>query len=185
MMAKALELFSAYRSGRVPPGGGYVVSSCMVDGCAYVRYEIVAYRRARNLDLSREGLTFASDGSRIFALVEPEGYPGKGTEPLRRDARHRIPHRFAELTMVVVRNHSRIMVSRDPVVVSAAFTVARPAEIDFAFLFLPRYDALDTIHAFMAKTLQQECLVPATGARRAAGLIRACLARCSVGSRPW
>ena len=185
MMAKALELFSAYRSGRVPPGGGYVVSSFMVDGCAYVRYEIVAYRNARNLYLSREGLTFASDGSRIFVLVEPDGYPDRGTEPLRRDPRHRIPHRFAELTMVAVRNHCRVMVSRDPVVVSAAFTVACPAGTDFAFLFLPRYDALDTIHAFMAKTLEQECLVPATGARRAAGTIRAGLARCGVGSRPW
>ena len=138
MSAKALELFSAYRSGRVPPGGGYVVSSFMVDGSAYVRYEIVAYRRARHLGLSREGLTFAADASRIFVLVEPDGYPERVTEPFQRDARHRIPHRFAELATVAVRGHSRIMVSRDPVIVSSRFTVAAPSGIDFAFLFLPR-----------------------------------------------
>ena len=185
MSARALELFSAYRSGRVPPGGGYVVSSCMVDGCAYVRYEIVAYRRARNLGLSREGLTFAADASRIFVLVEPDGYPEREIEPFQRDARHRIPHRFAELATVAVRSHSRIMVSKDPVIVSSHFTVAAPAGIDFAFLFLPRHDAVDTIRKFMTGTLQQECLVPQTGARRAGGLIRSCLARCSVGRRPF
>ena len=185
MAAKALELFSAYRSGQVPPGGGYVVSSFMVDGAAYVRYEIVAYRHARNLRLAREGLTFAADGSRIFVLVEADAYPDKAVEPLRRDARHRIPHSFAEMTIVASRNHSRIMVSRAPVTVAAAFTIACPAGTDFAFLFLPRDDALATIDAFMAATLQQECLLPERAARRAAGLIRAGLARCSVGRRPW
>ena len=185
MSAKALELFSAYRSGRVPPGGGYVVSCFMVDGSAYVRYEIVAYRRARNLGLSREGLTFAADASRIFVLVEPDGYPERATEPFQRDARHRIPHRFAELATVAVRSHTRIMVSRDPVVVSSQFSVAAPAGMDFAFLFLPRHDAVDTIHGFMTRTLQQECLLPEPGARRAGVLIRSCLDRCSVGRRPW
>ena len=185
MSAKALELFSAYRSGRVPPGGGYVVSSFMVDGCAYVRYEIVAYRRARHLRLSREGLTFAADAGRIFVLVEPDGHPDRATEPFQRDARHRIPHRFAELDTVAVRGHSRIMVSSDPVIVSSQFTVAAPAGIDFVFLFLPGHDAVDTIQAFLARTLQQECLVPQAGARRAGVLIRSCLARCSVGRRPW
>ncbi len=185
MSAKARELFSAYRSGHVPSGGGYVVSSFMIDGAAYVRYEIVAYRRARNLVLSREGLTFAADASRIFVLVEPDGYPERATEPFQRDTRHRIPHRFAELATATVRNHSRIMVSRDPVIVSSQFTVAAPAGIDFVFLFLPRHDAVDTIHGFMTATLQQECLVPDAGARRAGLLIRSCLARCSVGRRPW
>ena len=184
MSVKALELFSAFRSGRVPPGGGYVVSSFMVDGCAYVRYEIVAYRRARNLDLSREGLTFAADASRIFVLVEPDGYSERKIEPFQRDARHRIPHRFAELVTVAVRSHCRIMVSRDPVIVSSQFVVAAPAGIDFAFLFLPRHDAVATVHKFMTRTLQQECLVPETGARRAGVLIRSCLARCSVGRQP-
>lgn len=185
MATKALELFSAYRSGQVPPGGGYVVSSFMVDGSAYVRYEIVAYRRARGLRLSREGLTFAADGNRVFVLVESEAWPDKAAEPWQRGARHRIPHCFAELATVAVRNHSRIMVSRAPVVISAEFTIPCPAEIDFAFLFLPRPGALDTIHGFMAKTLQEECLIPAPEARRAAGLIRSALARCSIGSRPW
>lgn len=184
MATKALELFSAYRSGRVPPGGGYLVSSCMVDGSAYVRYEIVAYRRARNLLLSRAGLTFNSDGSRIFVLVEADAYPDRTVEPWRRDARHRIPHCFSELTIVATRSHSRVMVSRDPVTVAAEFTIPCPAEIDFAFLFMPRRDAPATIEAFMAATLQEECLIPERPARRAAGLIRAALADCGISANP-
>ena len=185
MSVKALELFSAYRNGRVPPRGGYVVSSFMVDGCAYVRYEIVAYRKACTLDLTRDGLTFAADASRIFVLLEPISHPARATEPFQRDARHRIPHRFSELATAAVGNHTRIMVSRDPVPVASQFTVAAPTGIDFAFLFLPGDDAVDTIQAFMAGTLQQECLVPKAGARRAGVMIRSCLDRCSVGRGCW
>ena len=166
MSAKALELFSAYRSGRVPPGGGYVVSSFMVDGAAYVRYEIVAYRRARHPG-SHAGRSHLRRRRQQDLRAGRAGWliPRAATEPFQRDARHRIPHRFAELATVAVRSHSRIMVSRDPVIVSSQFTVAAPAGIDFAFLFLPRHDAVDTIQGFMAGTLQQECLVPEKPAR--------------------
>ncbi len=184
MVARALDLFSAYRAGDLTPGG-YIVSSFMIDGSAYVRYEIVAYRAARHLWLSDGGLTFAAAGSKVYVLVEPVGFPGSSTEPWQRDAEHRIPHTFQELSIVAVRNHSRIMVSNAPVAAPAAFTIQCPDGIDFAFLFPPRRGTLDTIRSFMARTLQEECLVPATGARRVAALIRACLESCVAGTSPW
>ena len=183
--ARALDLFSAYRSGDVTPAGGYVVSSFMVDGSAYVRYEIVAYRSLRRLGLSDDGLAFAADGNKVYVLVEPVGFPGSSTEPWQRDAAHRIPHTFRELSIVAARNHSRIMVSGAPVPAPAAFTVGCPHGTDFAFLFPPRRDALDTVGTFMALTLQEECLVPATAAQRAAALIRARLETCAAGTSPW
>ena len=185
MSTKALDLFSAYRSDRIPPRGGYIVSSFMVDGSAYARYEIVAYRDARTLRLSGDGLSIAADASKVFVLVEPIGYHDGATEPWRRDARHRVPHTFAELSMVSARNHSRIMVSNAPVLASAVFTVARPDGIDFSFLFLPGREALDAIHAFLEHTLRDECLIPSAAARRAAALIRSRLADCHVGTGSW
>ena len=183
--SKALDLFSAYRAGRIPPRGGYIVSSFMVDGSAYARYEIVAYREARTLRLSDDGLDIAADAGKVFVVVEPFGYHDSDTEPWLRDARHRVPHTFAELSIVSARGHSRIMVSSAPVLAAAVFTVARPAGIDFSFLFLPGREALDTIHAFLWQTLQDECLVPAAAARRAAALVHSRLASCHAGTRPW
>ena len=185
MSARVLELFSAYRDGRIPPAAGYIVSSFMVDGSAYARYEIVACREARTLRLSADGLTIAADASKVFVLVEPTGYHDRSTEPWRRDARHRVPHTFAELAMVRVRNHSRIMVSNTPVLAPAVFTVVRPAGIDFSFLFLPGREAPDRVRAFLEQTLQDECLVPAAAARRAANLVQSGLSACHVGTRPW
>ena len=183
--SKALDLFGAFRAGRIPPRGGYVVSSFMVDGSAYVRFEIVAYREARTLRLSADGLSIAADAGKLYVLVEPVGYHDSATEPWRRDARHRVPHTFDELSTVSARNHSRIMVSSAPVLASAVFTIVPPAGTDFSFLFLPRRGALDTIYAFLWQTLRDECLVPSVAARRAAKLIRSRLAACHVGARPW
>ena len=183
--SKALDLFGAFRAGRIPPRGGYVVSSFMVDGSAYVRFEIVAYREARTLRLSADGLSIAADAGKLYVLVEPVGYHDSATEPWRRDARHRVPHTFDELSTVSARNHSRIMVSSAPVLASAVFTIVPPAGTDFSFLFLPRREALDTIYAFLWQTLRDECLVPSVAARRAAELIRSRLAACHVGARPW
>ena len=183
--SKAIELFTAYRSGRIPPRGGYIVTSFMVDGSAYARYEIVAYREARALRLADDGLSIAADASKVYVLLEPVGYHGSTTEPWQRDERHRIPHTFAELSSVNVRNHSRILISTDPVLASAVFTILRPGGFDFSFLFLPGRAALDTIHAFLWQTLHEECLVPPAAARRAAALIRSRLAVCAVAAGPW
>ena len=185
MVAKALDLFSAYRDGMLPSGGGYIVSSFMVDGSRYARYEIVAYRDARNLSQSAGGLTFASTGSKIFVLVEPADYAGRTTEPFQRDHGYQIPHSLAELTMVTAKDHCRVMVSTEPVIASSAFTIACPMGIDFVFVFFPRTRVLDTIQSFFSATLAQECHVPEAAAQRAARLIRARLARCSVGKRTW
>jgi hypothetical protein len=157
----------------------------MVDGSAYARYEIIAYRAARTLRLSDDGLSIAADASRVYLLVEPVGYHDNAIEPWQRDARHRVPHTFAELTMVRARHHSRIMVSTSPVRASALFTVAEPRGIDFAFLFPPGREVLATIHSFLEQTLRNECMIPVGAARRAAELVRSRLAACNVTGRPW
>lgn len=185
MSSKAFDLFSAYRTGRVPARGGYIVSSFMVDGSAYVRFEIVAYREARALRLSEEGLSIAADAGKVYVVVEPADYHEAGIEPWRRDARHRVPHTFSELSTVSARGHSRIMVSNSPVLAAAVVTVEPPGGVDFSFLFLPAREALDTIGSFLRRTLQDECLVPPAAARRAAALIRSRLAGCHVGAGPW
>lgn len=178
MVTKALELFSAYRSGKLPAGGGYVVSSATAEGSPITRFEIVVYREARSLVLSPAALTLDAAGDKVYVLVEPSGHAEHDVEPFRRTPDGRIPHRFSELAIVGGHAGARVLVSARPVAAAGPVTVGQPGGTDFAFLFLPRAGVLDSIQAFLAATFRDECLLPAVAARRAAAAVRACLARC-------
>ena len=178
MVIKALDLFSAYRSGTLPAAGGHILSSFTADGSPIARFEVVAYRDARNMDLSPSGLTVHGAAAKAFILVEPADHPEREVEPFRRDPRTRIPHRLSELTIITARDEHRVLVSAEPVTISSPFTVPHPAGTDFAFCFFQRAGALDAIHQFLAATLREECQLPPVAARQAATAVRTCLGRC-------
>ena len=81
MATKALDLFQAYAEDKLPRDGGYIVSSFFDQNSAYSKYEVVAYNGVKNIYLSEEGLTFQTDGNKLFVLVEPTNYPEKHVEP--------------------------------------------------------------------------------------------------------
>ena len=97
MAPKALDLFQAYSQDKLPREGGYIVSSFFSETSTYSIYEVVAYSGVKNIYLTEEGLTFQTDGSKLFVLVEPPTYPRKYIEPFRRESSQTIPHRFSEL----------------------------------------------------------------------------------------
>ncbi len=171
MAIKALELFNAYSTGQLPKDGGYIVSSFHKETSAYAKYEIVAYAGVKNLYVTPQGMTFQTDGNKIFVLAEPNDYPKKFMEPFRRDSDEQIPHRFSELEVVTAKNQARVMISRDPIVSYSAFTIVRPTGIDFSFIFFNRDDVLDSLHVFFTKTLNQESRVPKRDAEKAADVI--------------
>ena len=177
MPLRARDLFEAYQDDELPREGGAVLTSALLDDGAYCRYELIAYRDARAFFLSEDGLTFQADGNKLYLLAEPASFTRKGVEPLRREAPYQIPHRFSELEIVTARNGTRIMASRDPILVYSAFTVLRPGGLDFAFLFYSRPDALDTIAGFLSKTLSEEAQVPPADAAEAALRVTAILKR--------
>ena len=180
MAPKALDLFNAYSSGQLPPGGGYIVSSFLKETSAYSIYEIVAYSGVKNLFVSPQGMTFQTDGNKIFILAEPDNYAKKFIEPFRRDSDEQIPHRFKELAMVTAKNQARVMVSTDPIVTYSAFTIIRPSGINFAFIFFNRDDVFDSIRTFFSKTLNTEAKIPRRDAEQAADMIVESLERFNV-----
>ncbi|MEW5817949.1 MAG: hypothetical protein AB1798_21470, partial [Spirochaetota bacterium] len=97
MAEKALDLFQAYAQNKLPREGGYIVSSFFSSTSSYSIYEVVAYNGVKSIYLTEDGLTFQTDGNKLFILVEPPTYPKKFVEPVSRAKEEQIPHRFNEL----------------------------------------------------------------------------------------
>ena len=81
---KALDLFQAYNEGKMPENGGYIVSSFFSENSSYSIYEVVAYDTVKTIYPNESGLTFQTDGHKMFVLVEPASYPHKYQEPFTR-----------------------------------------------------------------------------------------------------
>ncbi len=171
MTVKALDLFQAYGQNKLPGEGGYIVSSFLNESTRYSKYAIVCYGGARKVLLSDEGLTFQTDGNKLFVICEPPGYPHKSLEPYKRESHEHVPHHFSELEVVTSKNKVRVLVGKEPVSTYGSFTVARPGGIDFCFFFFNLKDVLSTIRSFFAATLSKEAGVPADDASKASLLI--------------
>jgi hypothetical protein len=178
--AKAIDLFKAYGEGRLPQEGGYIVTSFFQENSAYAKYEIVAYNGVKSLYLSEEGLTFQTDGNKLFVLAEPVTYDRKYLEPFTRDGQHQIPHRFSEVEQVTCKNMTRIMISKTPVIAYSAFTITKPTTLNFSILFYNLPDVFDSIGSYFEKTLTAEANVPAGDAAASARRIIAGLKRFTI-----
>lgn len=180
MPVKALDLFQAYQENQLPTEGGIVVSSLLQEGSGYCRYEVVAYGVVKGLYLCEDALTFKADGNKLFVLVEPAAYSKRLVEPFRRDPSFQVPHRFSELEILVAKNQSRVMVSREPILVYSAFTILKPRDVDFAFLFYNLPDTAETITVFFEKTLYEESGIPPADASQAAACVAAGMRKFTV-----
>lgn len=173
MAEKALDLFQAYSENKLPKEGGYIVSSFFQDKTPYCRYEVVAYNGVKSIYLSDGGLTFQTDGNKLFVLVEPSNYPKKFIEPVSRNTKESIPHRFSELDIYTAKNQTKVMVSKKPIMTYSSFTIVKPAGINFSFVFYNLPDTMETLQFFFQETLNREAGVPKSDAKAAArGIIQ-------------
>lgn len=171
MDVKALDLFQAYNEDKLPKEGGYIVSSFFNTRSKYSKYEIVAYNGVKTIYLTDEGLTFQTDGNKVFVLAEPAIYSKKYIEPFRRDTEHQIPHRFSELEIVTAKNQTRIMISKKPIITYSSFTILRPTGVNFSLVFYNREDIFENLTYFFNETLSKEAGVPKSDARTASDKI--------------
>ena len=183
MQAKALELFKAYADSKLPNEGGYIVSSFLDENSSYARYEVVAYSGVKSIYLTEDGLTFQTDGNKIFVLSEPPSYAHKSQEPFRRSAKEHIPLRFSELEIVTTRNQTKVMVSKNPLMTYGSFTIMKPSGINFSFIFFNGPDVFQTIAKFFAATLNKEAAVPKSEAEKAAKLVVAGLEKFTIWNK--
>jgi len=159
MNIKAADLFQAYTQNKFPQDGGYIVSSLFDPHSGYAKFEIAAYHNVRAIYFSTEGLSFQSNGNKLYILVEPPDYQHKDEEPFKRTKEKQIPHRFSEVNIIQTKSKIRVMVSKNPVMVYSSFTVLKPAHDDFAFIFYHQPQVLDTIASFFEETLIKESAI--------------------------
>ena len=65
MATKALDLFQAFKDGKLPKDEGYIVSSFFSERSKYSIYEIVAYSGVKSIYATAEGITFQTDCTQI------------------------------------------------------------------------------------------------------------------------
>jgi hypothetical protein len=160
MPVKAMDLFDAYQKNALPKDHGYIVSSFFSAHTAYSRYEIVSYNNVKSIYPSDAGLTFQTDGKKLFVLVEPSSYPSKATEPFTRPSSDKIPLRFSELDLYTCKNQTRIYLAKDAMVSYGSFTIMKPAGINFTFCFYFLPDMHQSLQLFFEKTFNKEAGVP-------------------------
>ena len=168
MGIKALDLFQAYSQNALPKEGGYIVSSFFSKSSTYSIYEVVAYSGVKSLYLTEEGLTFQTDGNKIYVLVEPPTYPKKHIEPVSRETHEQIPLRFKELDIFTAKNQTKVMVSKEPIITYSSFTILKPTGINFSLVFYNHANVLETLASFYEQTLNKEAGVPKIDAKKAA-----------------
>lgn len=171
MSIKALDLFQAYQSNQLPKESGYIVTSLFSESSTYSRYEVISYGGVKEIYLSEEGLTFQSDGKKLYVLVEPPTYPNKHLDPIHRSNQESIPHRYNELIKFVCKNDAKLYVSKEPVMTYTSFTVLRPTGNNFAIVFFDLPDVFQSMDLFFQKTLNREAGVPQSDAKKAAAVI--------------
>lgn len=164
-IVKAMDLFEAYSQNKLPMDSGYIVSSFFREDSAYSLYEIISYSTVKDIYVSGDGLTFQTNGKKLFLLVEPANFPHKAVEPVFRANGFQAPLRFKEANIVSAKNQSTIMYSKKVQEAISAFTVVKPTGINFAFLFYPLPDVFKSVELFFEKTLNQEAVIPLADAK--------------------
>lgn len=168
---KACDLFKAYQEEKLPIEGGYIISSFLSKNSTYTIYDIVAYSNVKAIYFSGEGLTFQTDGNKIFVLSEPPSYARKYIEPFRRTGSEAIPQRFNELEIYTSKKQHKVMISRNPVMTYSSFTIIKPAGENFSYVFYNREDVMDNIRLFMEKTLSNDAGIHISECKKIAPII--------------
>lgn len=172
-MTKALDLFQAFTAGNYPKEGGYIVSTFFDTTSNYSRYEVVSFSAVKNLFMTEDGLTFQSDGKKLYVLVEPPTYPRKHIEPIHRDKTEVVPHRFKEMEIYTAHNQAKVMISKEPVPSYSSFTILKPTGINFSLVFFPGDHLPQTVEFFFENSLNREAGIPKVDAAKAAKMIMA------------
>jgi hypothetical protein len=168
MAIKAMDLFEAYAQDKLPKNEGYIISSFFHNNTAYSIYEVVSYSGVKSIYLTDTGLTFQTNGQKLFILIEPASYPNKAIEPFVRSNVEQIPLRFSELEQITAKNQTKIMIAKKPIDSFSSFTILRPSGINFALVFYRLPDLYSSLTTFFEKTFNQEAGIPQLDAKKGA-----------------
>ncbi len=165
---QAVHLFEAYRHGKLPKYGGYIVSSNFQPDTNYSIFEIAGYDNVQEIRLEGDALVFKSAGCKLYVLIEPANYPLKNIEPVQRESEKSIPYRFSELFVLTTKKHDTIYIGKKPIISYSSFTIVKPRKNDFAILFYNVPDVFDNIYEFLTSIFNKGVGILKRDAQKAA-----------------
>jgi len=168
MAVKAMDLFEAYNSDKLPKDQAYIVSSFINGQTGYSIYEIISYSGVKAIYPEGSGLTFQSSGKKLHVLTEPASYPNKAIEPYLRDKTDQIPLRFKELNVITTKNQIKIYFAKKPIDSLSSFTVAKPVGLNVTFLFYELPDLYETLNKFFEQSFNKDAGIPQIDAKKVA-----------------
>ncbi len=171
MPIKAMDLFDAYQKSALPKEEGFLVSSFFSTHTAYSRYEVVSYANVKSIYPNEAGLTFQTDGKKLYILVEPSNYHQKGMEPYVRPSNEQIPLRFSELELHTTKNQSKVFYGKNCVHTYGSFTIMRPTGMNFSFVFYKLPDVYESLQLFFEKTFNKEAGIPLADSKKIAAAV--------------
>jgi len=165
---QAVHLFEAYRQGKLPKYGGYIVSSNFQPDTNYSIFEIAGYDNVQEIRLEGDTLVFKSAGCKLYVLIEPANYPFKNIEPVQRESGKSIPYRFSELFTLTTKKHDTVYIGKKPIISYSSFTIVKPRKNDFAILFYNVPDVFDNIYEFLTSIFNKGVGILKRDAQKAA-----------------
>lgn len=156
-------MFKGLMDGAIPiGGGGLIFNVAFSPKFNYGVMEVVGFKNVKNVIQGSDGVTFQSDGYKIFVVYEPKTYTQRYMEPYLRTGIEQIPLRFNELKIIDLPSNDRVFVSAQPYVSHGSFTIEAPEEGDFVY-YLFENDKLDkNAEEFLAKILKDDFQVRAS-----------------------
>ncbi len=164
MALKWTELFEGLQKDIIPfDGTGYILAAHFDPYSQYTRIETIAFKNLKKFEPNENGITFYSDGFKIYIMYEPATYQFRFQEPYLRQDGESIPLRFSELEKIELPNHAKVFISREPNMSFGSFNIERPSTGNFVYFF---YDdngsAGPNLNVFLTKVLQDDLRVPRT-----------------------
>ena len=133
---------------------------------------MVAYSGVKSIYLAEEGLTFQTDGNKLFVLAEPPSYSQKGQEPFRRSAKEQIPLRFSELEHPDHAHPDKGHGEQAALMTYGSFTVLKPSGINCLVPLLQHARMSSTpSRSSLPRSLNKQAGVPKSDAVKASQLV--------------
>lgn len=163
MEKKWVELFQGMMNSEIPfDGSGYILATHFKDSSNYTIFEIIAFKNVKNFIGSEEGVTFYSDGYKIFFLYEPVTYRLRFMEPYLRETGDSIPQRWKELYNMELPSHDRLFISKEPYMSYGSFTIGKPDSGNFVYYFFDYEETRKNMEHFLGKLLVEDLKIPRT-----------------------
>ncbi len=154
----AVDLYQGLTDESIPlhGGGGFIFNARFATDSNYAIFETITFRNVRNIVMTDQGVTFYSDGNRVFVLYEPKNYVRRHIEPYLREDKERIPQRFSESLVYSLPGGDRLLFSRKPYFSRGSFTVENPEAGAIVQYFYDRPDAERHIATQLGEILHRD-----------------------------